>query len=442
MNRRVIVVAALIAALMVVLFAFVTCSKDDDDDKDNGKDGKTPPQLYDMTIYGWGFGDSLYQYQAGQWNVDAATPFSNRITGSAFFNRAYGFVWGQRVVYRYNAGAWQNLTPPGMPTADIVDGVFLPDGSFWVAANDALYNGYLVCFLLDGSANIIPVQGAITSNPMYLVALFPVPEDQAIHLVGVVDGWYQHLRWDGSTVTPDPIFQVQYIEVGADDDDDTAADDDTSADDDDDDDDSSPVYVPAAQILDAAQAADGSIWAAGYSMVEGEKRGTMWHRGAEATEWASFLLTPTTGCKTNRVRRLYFTADGAGLAIADCLYSQIYEQVAGDQWTEASLPGVKGDKYVLEDIGLVDKDRGWAVGYTSDFNEPLFLMRSTEGWQQARFIEGNKGDHLYAVTMFDIPDPGLPSDDDSATDDDTSPADDDAADDDTSPPPADDDAAE
>jgi hypothetical protein len=70
------------------------------------------------------------------------------------------------------------------------------------------------------------------------------------------------------------------------------------------------------------------------------------------------------------------------------------------------------------------------VGYTSEFDEPLFLLVNAEGFLQARFEEGNTGDRLYAAVMFPTTPGGVGGDDDTSPDDDVSP-DDDTADDDT-----------
>ncbi|HPQ70735.1 MAG TPA: hypothetical protein PKW95_16545 [bacterium] len=384
-----LLIASVVLALSILPIA---CSGDDDDDDDDN-DGEAPPTKYDLSMIGWGFGDGIFRYQGGQWQKETVSSVTFPIVAAKFQHRLYGYVITSHNIYRFNNEQWSTVTPPDLPnTVNLFDIAVTSDGTYWFGGNDAQDNGYLVRILPDGTRNVIAMTGTITTQAAKLSAILTVPEDAALHMTALIEGHWQHVRWDGSNVSSDVI--VAYSEEAP------------------------------TQVNDIALAPDGAFWAVGWDITDGEKIGVFWRRGNES--WSRRAATPVSTCKTTDVRKLQFTADGAGYAIADCLWSQIYMTTDSANWSEMELPGIKGDQFLIQDMDMLEANRGWAVGYNSDWDEPLLLLRQTGGWQQARPVDEGSGNTLNAVAIFDIPQP-VDSDDDTV-DDDT--ADDDTADDD------------
>jgi hypothetical protein len=411
----------LVPALVLAVAVFVSCNKDDNKD-DGGSGDEDIPRSYDPTMVGWAFGDATYEYLGGKWRVVADNPFAVTIRGAAFVNRYLGYVHSSDRIYWYSNGNWSSVSPAGVPpNLQYVRGVVGPDQGGWFVGNTPDYAGYIVRVGPDGAATLWAAQGTLSPSAVFFVNAFVVPGDAALHFATVIDGWYQHVRWDGVNVQAETLFQVQWIQPGADDDDDTSpgADDDVSP---------SPP-VPFAQVYDLAATVDGQYWAVGYDYQDGIKRGVFWRRD-DASVYTRVLPNSVTECQTESVRKLYFTADGGGFAIAECTWSQIY-QLQGGGWTEMQIPGVKDEQFAVSDMSLINQNRGWVVGYAPDLSEPLLMLRDANGFTQAQFAEGNQGDHLYAVAIFEIYPYGV--DDDDTSPDDDSPDDDTAVDDDTSP---------
>jgi len=121
--------------------------------------------------------------------------------------------------------------------------------------------------------------------------------------------------------------------------------------------------------------------------------------------------------------------------LAECGPSQIYRRDDAGEFREMFLPGVKGSTYRIHGLSLLSDTQGWAVGYSSDLDGPMLLLRNADGWELAHLQSSTPGDELYDAAVFAIPQPGGigEPDDDTVADDDTT-ADDDAVDDDTTTP--------
>ncbi|MDP8224464.1 MAG: hypothetical protein P9L99_13975 [Candidatus Lernaella stagnicola] len=426
-------------AMLSVTLVIVSCGDDDDDDDDNDE-LEDVPKVYDTTIDGWAFGDGLYRYAQGHWNKESQSPFNVQVIGSVFTDRSYGFVYSGQRIYQYRAGDWIPVNNSNFPPGSITDATFIPNGSAWFAVNNAYGRGSLVGVTEDAQPMIFDSEGTLASVPLKLSALFQVPEDNALHLCAVVpeatDYFFQHLRWDGTTVTSEVMFRIDFMPVDPPaDDDDTTTDDDTTADDDTAGDDDQPEWLQMVDILDMKTAPDGTIWAAGWDRADdATPRGALWHRVANGEEitWERTLLETSTGCKTTMAKKFVYAPDtGRAFVIADCGNSQIYRQNDDGSWSQMLLPGIKGSTYRINDLSLVTETKGWAVGYTSDKNAPLLLVRSTAGWEIADARTFDVGDELFSAALYSVQSPGGFSDDDTTADDDTTTDDDTTGDDDT-----------
>jgi len=107
-----------------------------------------------------------------------------------------------------------------------------------------------------------------------------------------------------------------------------------------------------------------------------------------------------------------------------CLRSVMYSFEDG-AWTEIVLPDNKGNEWRIHDFSFLDAQRGFAVGFSDQGNEPLILLRNAGGWQKVPPLDLDSGLALYGVSVWEA----TSGSDDDTSDDDT--ADDDTADDDT-----------
>jgi hypothetical protein len=166
-----------------------------------------------------------------------------------------------------------------------------------------------------------------------------------------------------------------------------------------------------------------TIWAGGKLVTQDKEatRAVIMRRGPSG--WTYDLMVE----EFDTVQRIVMTA-GTGYAVAQRTYSIIL-RLLDDIWLQEDVPGEKGAEFAVHDISLISDEVGWAVGHATTPDEPLMLLKSAEGWLQARppkdFLDS--GLSLFAVSMF--PAPESQTDDD---DDDTSPDDDDDDDNDTS----------
>lgn len=384
--------------LPVFLFGIlVNCGGgDDDDDDDDSTPGEEDPKKYDQSMIGWAFGEGVYRYFDGEWAKEPTSPYASRIVGAHFENREFGFVFTTQHIFRYEYGEWTELTPPNYPPGVLMfDMARTGDGSYWFAARDYENNGYLVRIDPTYATAVYPLLGTISSQPVRLTAIAGLSENPALFMTAEIEGWFQLVSWDALTVETELIFEQS---------------------------EEAPV-----EILDLTQAPDGTLWAAGQILAEGEPTGAFWHKIGE--EWAYQPAVASSACSTHTVRSLHFTSDNTGYAIANCLWSQIYHSTDLVNWTEMELPGLKNENYLIQDMGMLEDTRGWVVGHTDEIDGPLLLLRDINGWQQALPLTFDEGDQLNAVVMFDLPNPGGLGDDDT-TDDDTT--DDDTGDDDAS----------
>jgi hypothetical protein len=265
----------------------------------------------------------------------------------------------------------------------------------------------------------MPLTGYFSPNTVHILALFAIPGEISVHMLLLMDGYFQHVVWDGTNTIKEPILQLQFEQPG---------DDDTTAQPDDDDSSPQPPQLMGA-VLDLNVGPDGIIWAAGWDKADGEAKGVFWRREGNGA-FTRFVADASSGCTTTAVNKLHRTPDNVGFALASCTHAQVYRQTSNSSWMELSTPGAKGAEYEISDMAMLSVSQGWMVGYTSEFDEPLFLLVNAEGFLQARFEEGNTGDRLYAAVMFPTTPGGVGGDDDTSPDDDVSP-DDDTADDDT-----------
>ena len=394
--------SAVLLLALIFLFAslFTHCTTKKKEEKSDLPPGEGPPPIYDPNIYGWGLGDTVYEYEFGEWHHLEAPSIDLPIKGAYFPTHGFGYVFSDRRIYQYNGGIWKDFTPTDKPPAFFFDMAMTGDGAMWFASIDLFQNSYLTSLSLDGLTTVYSVQEAITTSRARVTSILSIPGDPFLQILAEVDGWWQRLYFDGAAWVGDEIVESP---LGA----------------------STVVY-------DLNLAPDGTYWAVGQDQNAGEPRGVFWH--GEGGGWTRIVGEMVSDCRTYNVRRLYFTPDGFGYALADCLWTQIYRSEDLQNWIEMYLPGDKGEAFFISDLSMVSDSEGWAVGYNSIMDEPLLLVRDINGWQQARPRETGLGDILYATVMFPYPH-NLGPDDDTVTDDDTMPADDDTAptDDDTTP---------
>jgi hypothetical protein len=396
MLRRYWLVLLLVGVPALFAGLIFGCSHVGDDDDHNG--GEPSPPYYDPTMIGWAFGDGVYRFDQGRWNRDSNGPSGAVFVGASFTNRELGVAFTVQRIYRFTDGAWSDVTPPDYPSgASMFAGMQTSDGTVWIAANDTAANGYMIRIGADGTENVYAMAQVLNKTPVRLTAVAPAPGSTTVFFVAEFDGYLQVVAWDGAqAISAIPIIQQS-----------------TDA----------PV-----DVLSVAVGPDGLLWVTGYDRQDGPQVGVIWHQKPDSAEWNRIQAVASSTCQTVSVRRIYFTAQSTGYAIAQCLWSQIYHSADLASWTEMSLPGSKGDKYQIDDLSMLTDTHGWAVGYTDQFNGPLLLLRNSNGWIEAVPQTYNQGDHLHAVAVFDLPAPV--QDDDTVTDDDA--IDDDAViDDDT-----------
>jgi len=395
MNQSRIIWLVTVCLLLAAGLFLLQCSDDSDDDDDTTPDNGDEQPPTDQTMVGWAFGDSIYRYSDGYWREQPDEAVTGKLIAAAFINRDFGYAISEYNVYRYNEGVWSRITPPDYPLSAAMFDIAIADGGVvWFAARDPDGEGYLIKHLPTGENAVFKLNPTISTIPVLLKAILAVPGDPYLHMVAEVEGYFQHWAWNEQDKVTDIII-------------------------------ANDPENPTVEINDLAIAPDGALWAAGWDLADELQTGVFWRRGAEA--WDRRPAMASTDCRTTSVRKVMFTDDGIGYALADCIWSQIYRSTDASNWTEMSLPGDKGEEFVINDISLISDTKGWAVGYTSVLDEPLLLLRNESGWNQSRSLDTDTGHELNAVAIFDYPLPG--GVDDDTLDDDT--ADDDTGDDDT-----------
>jgi hypothetical protein len=403
-------VISLIAAACVGAF-LASCAPEKAAKKNNGRQ-PAEPLYYDQSMFGYGFGTSLWNYIGGQWKQSDADPFGAAPVaygGAAFQNSDYGFVWTEQLLFRYKSGSWSNATPSDMPAGTIVDGVFDVNGGCWIAVtNTSSLNGWLVYIKPDGSDTVVAGQGLFSNNPVAFISVFVVAGDNTgIHALAALDGNFEHLRWDGANVSNEIVIPISYNQ--------STGDDDASP---------SPPQLAAA-VVGMRAAPSGQIWAIGWDTSDKYGRGVFWQRQTNPVSWTRIPTTPNNGCVTTTVYRIAFgSEDGAGYALGGCSHSQIYWQSGPNQWQEMSAPGSESGGYLLQDMAILSATHGWIVGYDAVHNLPLLLVASAQGFQLANPATSGTGAKMNAVVMFSSKPTAVGDDDFSPADDDTSPDDD------------------
>jgi hypothetical protein len=202
----------------------------------------------------------------------------------------------------------------------------------------------------------------------------------------------------------------------------------------------SPVVesiYPQDQTVDAAlftlSVVGASVWAAGTEYTQDQKGGDIQIPVILSRINDTWQRTAIQGNGSfQEVQKIVMTSATSGYASVWGDHSYMW-QFNGSDWTESNMPQAKNENFIIYDMAFVDDFVGWAVGHSSEYNEPLMLLHSEQGWETARAPYGHResGDEFYTVTMFkaaqsdDDDDSADDDDDDDSTDDDDSVDDDD-----------------
>ena len=406
----------LVLALVSALAFNFSCDDSEEDDAavDDGDQQEQPEKQYNTNLEGFAAGSAMFAYSNGRWAADSDVDSDLPVYELFFADRDDGYAGTQGALLRYD-GTWSDITPSGYSGQIRYVRIIREEGGLYVLAQTALGD--------DSWYFLLPADQSEWSviNPKQLFGR----EDAYIEDLDLVSGLGAVLliTWDeeshlvtfdstgaSTSITPSPRTET-----------------------------SQAIFTTLSVVSGGEQP---KAWVGGYRNLQ-IPQGPDPNAGVDdddnfAEETEAFLMSGWgetwveedlgTSCDFERVELVEMTTANNGYASVYCINSEVL-RYNGVNWIPTEMPQSKTEDFRVSDMSFIDDVVGWAVGYSSEFKEPLMALHSVEGWEIARPSEEERGSGkaLYAVSMYPTPED---ADDDDSVDDDDIVDDDDTVDDD------------